>query len=344
MRLPIQLRRWRAIGAGVAIDLSGENLRAAAVRVRPSGARVLGEIEIEGWRERPAAEWGAEYAAFLRRIDAAHLAAEVLLPRREVTVRQIWLPGVPASELDNAVRYQMDALHPYGEDEAVAAWARIEASSAVLVAVTRQAVIDRYAELFAAAGVKVASFTVPAAAIYSALRLFGAPPAAGFIAFSGGDGSLEVYGESPARPVFMAQPAAPAGRAQAMAASELRLDEAAPAAPLAAFLPPPAAHPEGFDLTRSTHVYAAALAGACPWPALAVNLLPAALRQSSSRAIYIPTVALAALLILALGALLVHNRVERDRYLAALQAEIAKAEPGARRVAEIGRASCRERV
>ena len=337
MRLPKQIRRWLAFGAGVAVDAGREDLRVLAVRVRPSGVRVLGETSIPGWRERPAAEWGAVYAAFLRKLDASHLAATVLLPRRETTVRHIALPGVASSDLDNAVRYQLDTLHPYEENEAVAAWSRLDGASAFLVGVTRQAVIDRYVELFAAAGVKVASFTFAAAALYSALRLFGSPPAEGFLGFSETPGGLEVYGESPSRPVFSAVLGAAPERVRAMALAELRLEDSAPWVPLAGLLPPPAAQPEDFDLSRSAQVYAAALAGACPWLALAANLLPAPLRQSSSRAIYIPTIALASLLALVLGALLVHRGLENRRYLAAIQSEIARVEPGARRVAGIDR-------
>jgi hypothetical protein len=44
--------------------------------------------------QRPAAQWGLEYARFLQEAGASHLAATVLLPRRETIVRQIALPGV----------------------------------------------------------------------------------------------------------------------------------------------------------------------------------------------------------------------------------------------------------
>ena len=43
-----------------------------------------------------AAEWGAEYARFLKASGAERLSATVLLPRREVIVRQLALPGVAA--------------------------------------------------------------------------------------------------------------------------------------------------------------------------------------------------------------------------------------------------------
>jgi hypothetical protein len=55
---------------------------------------VLGELTIPRFREQPAAEWGENYAAFLEKLGARHLAATILLPRDEVTVRQVQLPGV----------------------------------------------------------------------------------------------------------------------------------------------------------------------------------------------------------------------------------------------------------
>ena len=46
----------------------------------------------------------------------------MLLPRREVIVRQIALPGVAAKDLEGAIRFQLDTLHPYGDDEVVWGW------------------------------------------------------------------------------------------------------------------------------------------------------------------------------------------------------------------------------
>ena len=83
------------------------------------------------------------------------------------------MPGVSGKDLAGAVRFQLDGLHPYNEDDVVSSWTRLEHSSTVLVAIVRADVIQRYATLFAEAGIKIAGFTCSAAVIYSALRLFG---------------------------------------------------------------------------------------------------------------------------------------------------------------------------
>ena len=67
-------RSLLAIGTGVGIQIQNQDLAVTVVRVRPSGAKVLGHLVISGFRGRPASEWGAEYAAFLRRAGAAELA------------------------------------------------------------------------------------------------------------------------------------------------------------------------------------------------------------------------------------------------------------------------------
>jgi len=100
-------------------------------------------------------------------------------------------------------------------------------------------------------------------------------------------------------------------------------------------LPAPRWTPPDFDLSRATLAYAAALAGACPRLALAANLLPAQLRQTSSRAIYVPTLALGGLLAIVLAALAVSGTLENRRYLERLDAEIAKLEPRAKRLSQM---------
>ena len=92
-------KKWLAIGTGIGIEIGRQDLMITAVRVRPSGVTVLGELTIHRFREQPAAEWGADYASFLKKVGLTHLAATVLLPRDEVMVRQLALPGVVDRDL-----------------------------------------------------------------------------------------------------------------------------------------------------------------------------------------------------------------------------------------------------
>ena len=151
--IPASLRKLLAIGSGAGFEITGargsESLRIAAVRVRPSGARVLGGFTIEDFQHQPAAAWGADYAAFLGKLGLRHVAATVVLPRHEVIVRQLALPGISGKDLAGAVRFQMDSLHPYSEEDVLSSWTRLQDSSTVLVAIVRAEVIQRYATLFA---------------------------------------------------------------------------------------------------------------------------------------------------------------------------------------------------
>jgi len=205
--------------------------------------------------------------------------------------------------------------------------------------------------LFTEAGVAVASFTFSASAIYAAHRVPSSSPFAadGFVTWNTtAAGILEIYGESPARPVFSAEFDPPADRALALAISELRLDPAQEAIALDRALPVPRVNPVSNDLAHRALPYAAALAGACPRLAPSANLLPVAQRRSNSRAMYIPTAILGLLLLLILIALALHSSWEDRRYLADLEAQIARIEPRAKRAValdrELVRAQNRTRV
>jgi len=337
---PANWKKFIAVGSGIGIEIGPRDLEVTAVRVRPNGASVLGTTTIRDFGQRPAAEWGKEYARFLQDTHAAHLAATVLLPRREIIVRQIALPGVEARDLESAIALQIDTLHPYGDEPVVYGWSRAGAGGA-LIGILRQSALDHYGSLFAEAGIAVASFTFSASAIYAAHRVpVGSSPStdAGFVALhTGTNGVLEVYGESPAKPVFSAEFDPPADRAVPLAISELRLEPGLEPVPLDRALPAPRVNPISNNLADRALPYAAALAGACPWLVGSANLLPVGQRRSNSVVMYIPTIVLGALLLLMLGALAVHSSWEDHRYLADLETQIHNVEPRAKRAVALDR-------
>jgi len=332
------LRRLVAIGTGVGIEIEDDVLRVAAVRVRPVGAQLLGAATINGFRERTAAGWGAVCTDFLKRSEASHLAATVLLPRRDVIVRLLALPGVRDQDIASAIDFQIDSLHPFPEEQATYAWTRLGSGGAVLVAITRKDTLERYFGMFSEAGVKVAAFTFSAAVLYSASRLLSRPPAGGFLAFAAAGDGLEAYGESEARPVFSAAFDVPRERAAELASAELRLDAGVEPIDTAALLPIPVGAPPDYDLSRNALAYAAALAGACPRLALPLNLLPLENRSSNSRAIYVPTIVLLAAALLSVAAMASIAPVKDREYLRALEAETVRLQPLARKAGEIDRA------
>jgi hypothetical protein len=328
-------RKWLAIGTGVGIEIAGDDMLVTVVRLRPSGAKVLGELTIPNFSTQAASEWGANYSQFLKKLGLTHVAATVLLPRDEVMVRQVSLPGVTDRDLPAAVRFEIDSLNPYSEEEAVFDWARIGKTSSVLVGVSRRSVLDRYTTLFAEAGINVASFTFSAPTIYSAMRLLSFPPAEGFVVVEETGEEFEVYGESPARPLFSARVDRSAERARALAISELRLDPEIAASSLHTALPQPLAAPEGFDVSRAALSYATALASAAPLHPLAVNLLPPEQRRNTSRMRFVPAIVLGSMALLMLGAVVAYPKYADRQYLSLVQSEIHKYEPLARKASDL---------
>jgi Tfp pilus assembly protein PilN len=344
--LPQELRKLLAFGSGVGIEVAASNLNIVVTRVRPAAIQVLGRLVVRDFAARPAAEWGAEYADFLKSLGAAHLSASVLLPRREIIVRQLALSGVAARDLESAIRLQLDALHPYGEDEVVWGWSPLAGrSGAVLVGIVRRAAVDHYVELFTAGGIAISRFTFSAAAVHAAIRLNGhGSGSAGFVALGATGSAVEVYGESPARPVYSAEFDLPPERASAVALAELRLPPDTLPLSLEQVLPKPTVNPVENDLSRNALPYATALAGACPRLAPSANLLPPEHRRSSSRAIFVPTAVLAALVLIAGLALAAYAKYSERQYLARLNAEIARLEPRAQRAAALDRETARIRA
>ena len=332
-----QLRKLVAFGTGVGIEIRGADLEAAIVRVRPNGIVVLGRTTIRGFRERPAAQWGAEYTSFLKSHRSNGLAATVLLPRQDVIVRQIALAGVSGEDLEAAIALQIDALHPYGEDEVQYGWRRVS-KEAVLIGLLRKSALEQYTARFSEAGIAVACFTFSAGAIHAAVRLLGQPAEPGFVAVNGtGDGPVEIYGESPDRPLFSAEFDLPLERVVALAVAELRLDPATKPAPLERVLPAPRVNPVEGDRAGDALPYAAALTGACPWLAPAANLLPPELRTTRSRLAWAPSIVLGVLLLLLAGALMAYSKIEQRQYLQKLETEIARMQPRALRAQALDR-------
>ena len=342
-QIPISkdLRKVLAFGSGVGIEIGATDLEVAAARVRPTRIRVLGRATIHNFAARPAAEWGTEYARFLKSLGAGRMSATVLLPRREVIVRQMALPGVARKDMEGAIRFQLDSLHPYGEDEVSWGWSRL-AYGAVLMGIVRHATVEQYVQLFTEAGVAVCSFTFSAAAVHAAIRLNGfgpqGRPGGGFVALSrSASGAVEVYGESAAHPVFSAEFELAPERAVGLALAELRLPPETAPYKLEEVLPKPDVNPVENDLSRNALPYATALAGACPRLAPAANLLPPEQRRLSSRAVFIPTLVLAALVLLVAAAVAVSSRLVERQYLRRIDTEIARLEPLARRAAALDR-------
>ena len=230
----MNLKKLFRIGTGCGIEIRGDDLLVVAAKSRPNGVSVVGRKHLARFRERPPYEWGSEYAAFLKELGLSHLAATVTVPRGDVIVRQIKLPPVSGKDLAAAVHFQIDTLHPFGEDEVYYAFAPLReidkdevGELPVGVVIAEKQKIDHYADLFEGAGIPVSSFSVTAAAFFAGVRVrWDAPPTPFLITDFHGQ-QLEIYGEGTNRPLFSAEfdlSVLPPTRALQMAVSDLRLE------------------------------------------------------------------------------------------------------------------------
>ena len=318
------LQKWRSFGTGVGIEVCPDALHVTLSVVRPSGIKVVDTLEILRYRERPAAEWGADYQSFLKKHKLTHVSASVVLPASDCVSRVIALPGVAERELAAAVQYQLDGLHPYSEEEATHAFARLAAprQGTVSLAISKRPVIEDYATLFDEAGIAVVSFLTPAAAIYSALRVLQLVPGSQFLAIHEDASGLMLYGESDTHPLYCVRFPADSDRAILSAAAQMRLAEDAPKVRLATLLPVA----EKLDASGPV-AYAASLASALPSQAIGVNLLPVDRRKTSSPLRWVPTIILLVLLMgLGLG-FAYYQEYENRRLLQKLDAELARLQP-----------------
>lgn len=355
IRQPL-LRKALRFGSGVGLSLGNEGIRAVIVKVRPTGPVLVAETFIESFSGRPAAEWGGELQKFLATNEAVPYAALALLPRHEVLLRLIHLPGLTDEDATAAVRLQVDALHPWGDEEEVSYDAqRLDGSPTWAVALARKERIDYYSDLFTEAGIRLAGVSFTASAVYHATRLFDAQQAGRRLAVerlcAGPDGTVEVYGESETKPLFSAQFDAAVERAVSLSAAELRTEAPEEIEDLFTLLPQAVSAPDSMDLSdraRSMRApaYAAALAAACAHLGEPLNLLPEALRRGKSKAMYIPTMALAAILLLSLVGLAIEGRWLDGKHRERLQAEISRLEPAAKRLEALDRqtAALAERI
>ncbi len=327
--------KWLTYGTGIGIEIAGGNtLRVLAAKVRPAGISVLSTLIIERIDERQAAEWGAEYAAFLKKLGSSHLAATVILPRHEVIVRQLALPGVKDEDLASAIGYQIDSLHPYPEEDVIADWARAGKSHFIVVGLTRRETIDKYSNLFAEAGIQIKSITSTPSVFYTALRSYEEKPPQEFLALrDAGNGELEAYGEGPANVAFSnlfdAPSEAIAQRTIALALSELRLPPETEPVSFERALPAPVEIAAEIPFADFAIAYAAALHSAVSRNGLNINLLPPEKRQKDSKLIYIPTAVLATALTALCLALIFYDKIEERRYMESIKEEMAQARPDA---------------
>lgn len=314
-------RKWLAMGTGVGAEIDGDRLTVAVVRVRPQSQTVLGSETFEGFKERPAAVWGAEVAAFLKQLGVVDRPMMVLLSPAESLSRTVALRGVAKKDIASALAFQMDGIHPYGEGEAASAWTPIGNTGDVLIGVSKHEVINRYASLFAEAGLPIAGFTTAPVAVRAALSLR-EHQIKDFLALGQHGSETFLYGENETAPLFWAVMDLAPERAASLARAQMRLPSDGENLDLHALLP-------GASLAG-----AAALIPACPWLTPNLNLLPEVLRTTRSPWMFVPTAVLAVLLAFTGIALAGFDKYSDSQLLSALDRETNKVAPQAQRAAQ----------
>ncbi len=350
------LRRALSFGSGIGLSLGRRDLHVVIVRVRPTGPTLAAETVIQDFRERPAAEWGSELQRFLAAHEAEHYVALALLPREEVLLRMVPLPGLSDDDTASSIRLQVDSLHPWGDEEDVAFdWQRIGETALCAVALARRERVDYYTALFAESGVKLAGLSFAASVVYRASRLFASESTGPRLAVAGlsahAGGMVEVYGESEAWPLLSAQFELPVERAIELSAAEMRIEVPEETPDIFSLLPQTVKAPNSADLSDQARsdrapAYAAALSAACLHLGEPLNLFPAALRRGVSKAVYLPTAVLGTILgVMLLGLVLEGKWLDRN-HQARLLAETRKLEPAAKKLESIDRqtAAMAERI
>ena len=319
-------RRALLFGSGLGVAIGARDLELAIAQTRPSGAKLSGETTIADFRSRPAAEWGAEILRFLSARGETRIAATVLLPRDEVIVRTLSLPGVSDKDVPAAIELQIETLHPWRDEDVAWGWVRA-GEGTVLAGIARRSLLDSYETLFSEAGLPLGAITFSPAAIYASLRMWN--PAPGPVLCFAGEDRIEVYGESESRAVYSAGFSIDRARALEISRSELRLSSDFAAQALEDVLPQPA----GTVSVSGPLAWAAALANSARRGIRFANLLPPERRASRSTLQYLLPAVLGCLLVAALViAFVVFPAIEESRYRDDLKRATRSVEPAALRV------------
>ena len=315
---------------------------------------------IDGFQAMPPDRRRRRVQAFLERNRAAHCSVVVSLPRREVLLRQLELPLEARENLAKVVEYQRVHLLP-SEEQAVATdtlAVREESDPPrlrVTLFVVLQSTLDRTLDSCRQLGlspdrilpgaVALADYlrgSLPKAAAVPSLAVQLDPPRgelAGLV-----QGQLRLckefrYDSSNLEEVLESEAELFRGEAGLDEEAPLQLYLAGHGGPLSQsegrlpfrVLPPPApsgpAHALAPPAAADWPALAAAFCGFKRKGALAVNLLPAALRPRKSRWEWVPTYALAALNALLLLALLLQGPVQQRAWSQRMSRERERLEP-----------------
>ena len=346
-------RRFLPRRTGCGIAVRGADLVVVVARVAGDGVEVVGRAELRSFRERPPAEWGAEYSRFLESIGQGHLRANLAVPRSEVELRLLSFPPMSRSDLAKAIEIQLHDLHPYGEAPIYKSFAVIDRVTSnsqqhVVVAVTEAHRIEGYSERFAEASIDLAGCTVSANALQAATAQSADSADAPFLLADRRGSTLEVYGASEEIPFLSSSLhldgveldgalrlareglGVRSGRRVSLGYSGAGDADLAPpgieVVPVERLVAAPSRQVEGFDLKRDAVAMGAAILSAEGRRGHGLNLLPPAARKRMSVAPLVPRLVLGGALGVVAVLLAVLPTIQDWRYAERLRNETAKLE------------------
>ena len=177
------------LGTSIGIAVQENHLDVVCLVGRWRRLTVTGFLRIEDFRTRPVPEVAEQYRRFREENHALTSSGMVALPRGMGLVRTLELPAEVGRDLEQAVTYQVDSLHPFEEgsvyfDYAVLPESPVEnrgngvgaAKDAqggrlrVAVALVEKNTLDQLYQWFCQAGIDIAGFTLSTAVLYQAMR------------------------------------------------------------------------------------------------------------------------------------------------------------------------------
>lgn len=347
------IRRLRPRRTGCGIAIRGANLVVVVARVGGDGVEVVGRTELRSFRERPPAEWGAEYSTFLESIGQSHLRANLAVPRSEVELRLLSFPPMSRSDLAKAIEIQLHDLHPYGEAPIYKSFAVINGVTSspqqhVVVAVTEAHRINGYTGQFAEANIDLAGCTVSAEALKAATTHQADSRHSPFLLADQHGSTLEVYGVSEGIPLLSSSLhidgvsadgalrlareglGVRSDRTVSLAFTGAGNEDSAPSGtevvPVENLVAAPSRQVGGFDLKRDAIAMGAAILSAEGGRGRGLNLLPPAARKRMSVAPLVPRLALAGALGVVTVLLAILPTIQDWRYAKRLRHETATLE------------------
>ena len=324
----------------VGVDVSTGNLRIAMLHSSLGRLKLTGTFKLEQFESMDLSEQTTALSKAAAQYPLKGARIFLSLPQESAVVRQITFPVQAAADLRAAVELQIESLSPWpvvdvywdlGRGRRV----RGETKLHVTVALVARATVDRWVELFAAAGISLAGVSVPTVAWGQAVaRLWGSSMptlvldlqpghVAGALIRNGRIVSTCLSGEESSKDLAHRAAAHLASVGRVGSSDEIRVLICGSAAdgldadnPL---LPIEGATRESVDSFRAI---AAALGGLEP-SSSALNLVPEAQRFRSNHARLVPTYVGIVLALVAASALILREPYQWAIYAAELDAAIA---------------------